>query len=43
MGGALMSAAYLIEGIDHFVIALIILMAVDYITGLIVAFSLKRM
>ncbi|MEK4030780.1 phage holin family protein [Pseudobacillus sp. FSL P4-0506] len=41
-GGAFMSAAYLLGGIDHFVIALIILMAADYISGLIVAFFFKK-
>lgn len=42
MGGAFMSAAYLFGGIDHFVIALIIIMSADYLSGLIVAFFFKK-
>lgn len=41
-GGAFMSAAYLFGGVDHFVIALIIIMAADYLTGIIVAFFFKK-
>lgn len=41
-GGAFMSAAYLFGGIDHLVIALIIFMALDYITGLSVAYFYKK-
>ncbi|KIL71964.1 Holin [Bacillus badius] len=42
MGGAFMSAAYLFGGVDQLVIALIILMSIDYITGLGVAFFFKK-
>lgn len=41
-GGAFMSAAYLFGGVDHFVIALIIIMAADYLIGLCVAFFFKK-
>lgn len=41
-GGAFMSAAYLFGGVDQLVIALIIIMSTDYITGLIVAYFYKK-
>lgn len=41
-GGAFMSAAYLFGGVDQLVIALIIIMSTDYVTGLIVAYFYKK-
>ncbi|RJS59133.1 phage holin family protein [Bacillus sp. PK3_68] len=41
-GGAFMSAAYLFGGVDQFVIALMVLMATDYISGLSVAYFFKK-
>lgn len=41
-GGAFMSAAYLFGGVDHLVIALIIIMSADYLTGLCVAYFFKK-
>lgn len=41
-GGAFMSAAYLFGGVDHFVVALIIIMSADYLTGLCVAYFFKK-
>lgn len=39
LGGSVSAIAYLIGGIDHLVIALAIMMAVDYVTGVMGAFT----
>lgn len=41
-GGAFMSAAYLFGGIDHLVKALVIFMAIDYLSGLTVAYFYNK-
>lgn len=38
-GGSVSAIAYLIGGIDHLIIALAVMMAVDYVSGIMAAFS----